>query len=229
MNKYRTEPNRSKYLDYSATGKYFITICTENRKCILGRVVNGMVILSEFGKIVENEILRIPEYHKRVLLDEWVVMPNHVHLIIELGDYDYDNGVSLIGGMFEENMDNRNGNCPVMGTVEKIHEFSLPSTRWQPCPSTQPSTWLQDPQNHPAIIEIKEYRKYRLNMIIPKLTGKFQMKTSKQINILLNTPGVKNWQASYHDHVIRDHASYQTIKEYIISNPKNWNSDLFNI
>ncbi|MFW5851506.1 MAG: hypothetical protein ACOCWB_04725 [Bacteroidota bacterium] len=64
-------------------------------------------------------------------------------------------------------------------------------------------------------------------MIIPKLVGKFQMQTSKQINIVRSTPGRKNWQADYYDHVIRDRESYYRIKQYIINNPKNWNKDRF--
>ncbi|MCF8226041.1 MAG: hypothetical protein K9J30_09190 [Bacteroidales bacterium] len=64
-------------------------------------------------------------------------------------------------------------------------------------------------------------------MIIPKLTGKFQMQTSKQINILRNTPGRINWQPNYHDHIIRDDESYQRIKQYIIENPLQWNDDKF--
>lgn len=40
--------------------------------------------LSDYGKIVKNEILKLPEYHKRIVLDEWVIMPNHIHMIIIL-------------------------------------------------------------------------------------------------------------------------------------------------
>ncbi|GET25005.1 transposase [Prolixibacter sp. NT017] len=152
--------------------------------------------LSEYGRIVENEFQKIPEYHKRVVLDEWVVMPNYIHCIITLGDYDFDNGVLL----FDDN------------SVEKIHEFSLPSF----------------PLQNPNIKQIKQYRKQRRKMIIPKLVGKFQMQTSKQINILRNTPGVKNWQSNYHDHVIRNDDSYKRIRHYILINPQKWEEDTFN-
>ncbi|MCF8235897.1 MAG: hypothetical protein K9G67_12900 [Bacteroidales bacterium] len=197
-NKYRIEANRWQFWDYSAPGSYFITICVCNRECILGRVQNGIMELSDYGDIVKNEFLKIPLYHKRVLLDAWVVMPNHVHCIITLGDYDFDNG----------------------GTVKKIHEFSLP------IPPTPP---LRQPhqQIEPTIEEIKQYRKQRHNMIIPKLTGKFQMQTSKQINLKRKTRGRRNWQPDYHDHVIRDQLSYHRIKKYIINNPRNWKDDNF--
>ena len=53
--------------------------------------------LSEYGQIAASEFLNIPKYHKRVQLDQWVVMPNHLNCIITLGACDYDNGVSVIG------------------------------------------------------------------------------------------------------------------------------------
>ncbi len=61
-------------------------------------------------------------------------------------------------------------------------------------------------------------------MIIPKILGKFQMLTFKQINILRNTPGTANWQHDYYDHIIRNYDSYIRIKQYIIDNQKNWGS-----
>ena len=66
-------------------------------------------------------------------------------------------------------------------------------------------------------------------MIIPKICGKFQMLTSKHINQLRQTPGTKNWQANYHDHVVRNNGEYQRIKNYIINNPKKWDEDKFRI
>lgn len=95
--KYKNDPNRSKSWNYSAPGKYFITICTYNREHLFGMIEKDKMILSEYGEIVRSEILKIPEYHKRAILDEWVVMPDHIHLLIELKNWDYDNGVSLVG------------------------------------------------------------------------------------------------------------------------------------
>ena len=238
-NKYRIEPNRWKFWDYSSPANYFITICISERECILGDVIKGKMVLSDYGNIVKNELIKIPEYHKRIILDEWVIMPNHVHFIITLGDYNFDNGVSLIGddnrgdgNNGRDNNDgnddgNNNGNDNGNDKVKKIHEFSLPSHN-QPSPQFQqqnktPSQLI----TKPTIDEIKQYRKQRRKMIIPKLTGKFQMQTSKQINILRNTPNTKNWQSDYHDHVIRNNFSYKRIKEYIINNPKKWDSDKF--
>ncbi len=189
--KYKNKPNRLQYWNYSVPGRYYITICIDNREHLFGQIKNGKMILSEYGNIVRTELLKMPEYHKRVILDEWIVMPDHVHLLIELGAWDYDNGISVIGGTND---------------VGKIHEFSL----------------LSYHSPNPTIDELKQYRTARRRMIIPKILGKYKMLTSKQINILRNTPGKTNWQHDYYEHVIRNNESYNRIKKYIIDNPRNW-------
>ncbi len=209
-NKYRNDPSRWQFWDYSAPGSYFITICIQNRECLLGTIVNGKMHYSKYGEIVKNEFLKIPEYHQRIMPDAWIVMPNHIHCIITLGNDDFNNGVSVV-------------NAASVGEIhefplQRIHEFSLQI----------PSTCMQQQQS-PTINDIKQYRKQRRKMIIPKIIGKFKMQTSKQINLIRNTPGQKNWQSDYHDHVIRDNDSYQHIKTYIQTNPQNWNGDKFNL
>jgi len=90
--------NRSKGMveyDYSRPGRYYITQCTQNRAYLFGDVVNKEMYLSVCGRIVEQELLKLPEYHCRIVLHEWVIMPDHVHAIIELGDYGFNNGVAV--------------------------------------------------------------------------------------------------------------------------------------
>src|ERR1700758_186582 len=77
---------RLKEYDYSQSGAYFITVCTYNRECLFGDVVNGEMRLNKWGTIVENELLKTPELRPNVLLDEYVVMPNHLHGIIVIVD-----------------------------------------------------------------------------------------------------------------------------------------------
>jgi len=194
-NKYRVESNRWQFWDYSSPGSYFITVCVENRKHILGRIENEKMILSDCGKIVSRYFTELPTYHKRIILDEQTIMPNHFHCIITLGDYNFDNRVSDVGG-----------------GADKIHEFYL---------------WYKQLKS-PTENDIKQYRKLRRKMLIPKILGKFKMQTSQQINILKNTPGNKNWQSDYHDHLIRNDAEFQRIKKYIRDNPLHWEEDKFN-
>lgn len=64
--------------DYTSPAWYFITICTKNRQTFFGDILDDEVRLSVMGRIVEEEWNRIPSLRSHVILDEWVVMPNHL-------------------------------------------------------------------------------------------------------------------------------------------------------
>jgi putative transposase len=72
--------------DYSQAGAYFLTICTFQRTCLFGENSDGTVKLSDIGKIAEEEWIKTAEVRKYVELDAFVVMPNHVHGILVIGD-----------------------------------------------------------------------------------------------------------------------------------------------
>ncbi len=80
---------RLDHFDYSTPGAYFITVCTHNRRCTLSRIVGAIhespePELTEYGKIVDDLINHIPE-HFKVSIAEYVIMPNHIHLIAIIG------------------------------------------------------------------------------------------------------------------------------------------------
>src|ERR1700722_13511603 len=75
---------RLKGYDYSQNGLYFITICTYNRECLFGEIINKKMILNDAGKIANECWLKIPEHFPGAILHEHVIMPNHLHGIIEL-------------------------------------------------------------------------------------------------------------------------------------------------
>jgi len=83
-NKYRVNSLRLQYWDYSWPARYYITICTKDRNCVLGEIKDGNVYLSETGKIVFECWLDIPKHFENVKLDDWIIMPNHLHGIIEI-------------------------------------------------------------------------------------------------------------------------------------------------
>ena len=83
-NKYRIESNRLKGWDYAGNGIYFITLVTKNRECNLGHIENGRMVLSDFGKIVNNEWIKSFEMRNELFCDEYQIMPNHLHAIIIL-------------------------------------------------------------------------------------------------------------------------------------------------
>jgi putative transposase len=73
---------RLRGFDYSQRGFFFVTICTHNKSSTLGKIVNFESRLSRLGKMVEDCWREIPKHFPNVHLDEWVIMPNHLHGII---------------------------------------------------------------------------------------------------------------------------------------------------
>ena len=63
---------------------YFITICTHNREHLFGELIDGKMILNNVGEIVKRELLKTNEIRKNVKIDNWVIMPNHIHFLIEI-------------------------------------------------------------------------------------------------------------------------------------------------
>jgi putative transposase len=81
-NRHHRRSIRLKGYDYSQAGAYFITICTQDRACLFGKVVNGEMRLNDAGRMVLAEWNMLPERFPHVVLDAFVVMPNHVHGIV---------------------------------------------------------------------------------------------------------------------------------------------------
>ncbi len=82
QNKYRTKSTRLKHWDYSSNGAYYITICTKDRECFFGKIINKKMVLSEIGEIIKTFWLEIPTHYPNVKLDEFVIMPDHLHGLI---------------------------------------------------------------------------------------------------------------------------------------------------
>ena len=75
---------RLKAYDYSQAGAYFITICTHERQALLGQIVDGQMQLNSLGEIVQAVWFALTEHYAHIHLGVFVVMPNHVHGIIEI-------------------------------------------------------------------------------------------------------------------------------------------------
>lgn len=97
----KRKPLRLSNYDYSSTGVYFITICTEKRRCLLSRVIKKsltknlplnpvgadvldgpFVELSQYGKIADKYINQLNDFYENISIDEYVIMPNHIHLLM---------------------------------------------------------------------------------------------------------------------------------------------------
>ena len=81
--------------DYSEAGEYFLTICTKDRKPILSSVGRDdlgapCVTLTNYGTIAEKLLLKIPKAYKNVSLEKYVIMPNHIHLLLRISNAEKD-------------------------------------------------------------------------------------------------------------------------------------------
>ena len=87
---------RLKEYDYSSEGSYFITICSKDKKLIFSKIVGDgfpdvpQVVLTEYGKVINRQINLMGEYYKNIKIDNYVIMPNHIHILISV----YINGSS---------------------------------------------------------------------------------------------------------------------------------------
>ena len=91
-NKYRVNSLRLPNWDYNWPAIYYVTICTKDRICCLCEIENDRVYLSDIGKFVFECWLEIQKHFDYVELDDWIIMPNHLHGIIVIKDKDKDFG-----------------------------------------------------------------------------------------------------------------------------------------
>lgn len=82
--------------DYSWNGLYFVTIITQQRKKYFGQIRKGEINLSNFGEIANSCWLDIPNHHNNVILDEYVIMPDHIHGIIKIHNPETEQGYYLL-------------------------------------------------------------------------------------------------------------------------------------
>ena len=75
---------RLKDYDYSQGGAYFVTICVQSFLCLLGDVKDGAMLLNQAGEMVNSEWVNLDRRFGNLILDEFIVMPNHIHGIIVL-------------------------------------------------------------------------------------------------------------------------------------------------
>jgi putative transposase len=150
------------------------------------------MILSDYGKIIETEWLKSFEIRNELFLDEYVIMPNHLHAIV---------------------------------IIEKTGDDDTHDTNVE----THGRASLPPPLSPPSF--------YRLPKSISSFVGGFKSAINSKIDDYIDQHQLpipkynRNnhfFQPNYHDHIIRNHESYEKIKNYIINNPQKWNDDTFN-
>jgi REP element-mobilizing transposase RayT len=199
-NKYRIESHRRPNWDYSSNGLYFLTIVTQHRECNLGEIVNGEMILSDFGKIVENEWYKSFEIRSELLLDEFIIMPNHIHAIVEIKtDDSVDSDEKSVSIPLDTN---GRSYLTVESETKKIKlNQDLP---------------IRLPKSISSFIA---GFKSAVNSKIDDYIDENQLKIPKY------NRNNHFFQPNYHDHIIRNNFAYHRIKKYIINNPIKWDKD----
>jgi len=124
---------RLRNFDYSSEFSHYITICTRDRQWFFGKIINGKMEYSPVGEIAGLFWSKIPNHFPHVILDEFIIMPNHMHGIIKL-DYRIGtcHGMSLLSP--NENINqiqfNKFGH-PVSGSVSMIiNHYKSAVKRW---------------------------------------------------------------------------------------------------
>jgi REP element-mobilizing transposase RayT len=121
---------RFKDFDYSQTGAYFITICTDNMECLLGNIKSGKVELTNIGEKAQQFWSEIPLHFKNIKLDEYIIMPNHIHGILMI----FKN--ESVGAQYiEPHIDNKLNLHEFQKTVSNsigsvVRSFKASVTRW---------------------------------------------------------------------------------------------------
>jgi len=203
-------PNRQtvrlREYDYSNNGLYFITICTSNHENLFGKIVNGNMVLNEIGKIVEIEILNTAIIRPNIKIDQCIIMPNHIHLIIQ-----------IVGATrwVARNPDKPNPDKPNNKTTLKSGTIGAIIGQIK-------SISLKKAQKSYCNMNIRPCNNDEIGRDICAGVGR---------NICAGvgrpTGSPLRWQRNYHEHIIRDEKSYNIIVDYIRNNPLKWENDKF--
>ena len=183
--------------DYTQARAYFVTVCTAQKQCLLGEVVNEDVVLSDFGHIVHEEWQNTAILRPYVGLDAFVVMPNHVHGIIIIHD------TNTVGAQraaplhtAPQHVNERNiGNAAPLHTATR-REASRGTTSGNVAPGS-----------------------------LGAIVRSFKSTVTKRVNEARQTAGEPFWQRNYYERVIRHEEEYNRNRAYILDNPTKWIED----
>ena len=196
---------RLRTFDYNTVGVYFITICTQNRKCLLSRVVGTGVLdcpyhlidrakieLTAYGKIAEKYINQLNDFYDHLSVEHYVIMPNHIHILLFIKG-------KRKNGQFDT-PDNGQSGTPVNG------QSGTPDNGQSGTPDNG-----QSGTPVPTNIE-------RANSEFSQFISTFKRFCNKEF-------GHNIWQTRAFDHIIRSRKDYETHVRYIYENPMRWYYD----
>jgi REP element-mobilizing transposase RayT len=239
---------RLKGYDYSQAGAYFVTICTQGRACLFGEVVDGEMRLNDAGRMVVAEWERLPALFSNVVLDAFVVMPNHIHGIVILTDPadDATDGATAIGATISGAT---TGGATTSGATTRVAPTTagddatpvgaglvpaqsgaglVPAQSGAglvPAPSTPaPST---PAQSVPApSTPDPSTPAPTLGDVIGAFKSRVTVEYIRGVKTFGWTPFDRRlWQRNYYEHIIRNEEALNRIRRYIVENPIRWAFD----
>jgi len=200
--------------DYSGGGVYFITICVHGRECLFGIITNGLVQLNNAGESVKAIWNDLPQRFPTANLDDYVIMPNHFHGIINFVD-----GVGAIHELPKDVSPNIQTGATAELSIDLADATVVKANNRENTINERAIRELPLRPDPPAVDGP------RRNMLLPKVMGYFKMNTAKKINLIRNTPGIPVWQRNYYERVIRNQEELELARNYILKNPVKWEMD----
>ena len=184
--------------DYSQSGFYFVTICTQDQKCMFGEIVNDEMYLNGAGSIAQSTWSTLPERFPHVELDQSVVMPNHVHGIVVLAGYTSMRRGDIYTAKVPERF------MHAKGKVYQDHTTNMA---------------LQHSRINQVHTADAVNRVPTLGEIIRTFKGAATYR--------IRSEGKRDfaWLGRYYEHIIRNDDDLDRIRQYIVNNPARWTED----
>ncbi len=204
---------RLENFDYSSPGAYFVTVCANRRSWLFGDVTEGEMKLNEAGKMVQEEIQALPTRFDRLEVDEFVVMPNHLHVIFVFREE--ETGLGDEGRANTAVRPYRQGE----DTIESTRRGEL---NVRPRAETMPRD--RGKYQHPT-----GTKDGSLGRIVQRLKTFTTQRYIRGVHDLSWPPFEKRlWQRNYFERVIRDENGLQNARNYVLENPLKWHLDVMN-
>jgi putative transposase len=212
---HRRRSIRLKGYDYSKAGRYFVTICCQDRTCLFGSIENHEMILNDAGKMIDTWFVEIPQKFPDIAFGAYVIMPNHFHaIIINTGKYPAicgDNPIRAVGADLCVRLCN-DGDDPVRADLCVRLCNDGVRTNIGGVRTNIGGEHMGSPLPHVVqwfkTMTTNEYIRGVKNLNWERFNGKL-------------------WQRNYYEHIIRDEKSFIAISNYIIANPAIWKNDEF--
>jgi putative transposase len=213
-------PNSLRLQDfnYAEAGAYFVTVVTYRREAILGDVKDGQTSLSRFGNLVANIWRDFPIRYSYIVLDEYIVMPDHFHAVLWIKHNPINPTFVGAGSLLRspENSDDETMTAtskPALSTSPKNVHGGSPRAGYKSTTNDTINGLHSQSANEPAPTSVH---------VLSEIIRNFKTVSAKRINLIRRLPGTPVWQRGFHDRIIRDEEELNAVRQYIQTNPSRW-------